>query len=437
MNKKIFLIPIAIGLVIWVVLELFRTTDTGDLFEMTVPELSQDASVKSIKHVSIYLDNSGSMKGYVDFASVVNGSQAKASIIGTLSNMMDNIHSNYGIESVCNCGGFDYERRQFLNGMENFSIFKGAVTELHNMIQVVADSTKKNDVSVIATDMVMSYGRKKLEAEKDTFYNFHQLVQLGAQVHNAMEKCKAKGLHIIVLQYYSDFNGKYYYNYTENLKSNKNVNVLMRERPYYLVVMGTEANLKSLMANNCFNKASHVYASFGMGEPKGKQKYSVELDNNSKVAWNVGDPANVDKKGSIMTTTSFGDESSVLYFSCDKIAIPNYISLTDGNKLVPEWNSSIISNVEEVNSGVDSAQRFKVTLNPHSKLCTSNDVWIRLNSNIEWIPDASTDDDTNGDISKKTWGFSTVMQNINKVYRGTTDPIAEKIAEFTFNVIIE
>ena len=105
MNKKIFLIPIAIGLVIWVVLELFRTTDTGDLFEMTVPELSQDASVKSIKHVSIYLDNSGSMKGYVDFASVVNGSQAKASIIGTLSNMMDNIHSNYGIESVCNCGG--------------------------------------------------------------------------------------------------------------------------------------------------------------------------------------------------------------------------------------------------------------------------------------------------------------------------------------------
>ena len=190
MNKKIFLIPLIIGLAIWIVLNIFEKSKTGDDFEMTVPELSQEASVKNIKRISVYLDNSGSMKGYVDFATVVNGAQAKASIIGTLSNMMDNVHSAYNIEPVCKCGGFNYERRAFLKGMENFSIFKGAVTELHNMIQVVADFTKNEDVSIIATDMIMSYGKKKLETERDTFYNYHQLAQLGAQVHNAMEKCK-------------------------------------------------------------------------------------------------------------------------------------------------------------------------------------------------------------------------------------------------------
>lgn len=437
MNKKILLIPLLIGLAIWIVLTLFRDSKTGDNFEMAVPELSQDASVKNIKRISVYLDNSGSMKGYVDFATVVNGAQAKASIIGTLSNMMDNVHSTYNIEPICKCGGFNYERRAFLKGMENFSIFRGAVTELHNMIQIVADSTKKEDISIIATDMIMSYGKKKLETERDTFYNYHQLVQLGAQVHNAMEKCKTKGLHVMILQYYSDFNGKYYYNYTENLKPNKNSNRLMKDRPFYILVIGTEANLKSMMENNCFNKGNHIYASFDMGEPKGKQKYSIELDNNSKVAWNIGDSNNKGSRGSIMTNAKFGNEPSILYFSCKKINIPNYINLTEANKLVPEWDSSIISNVEEVATESVSEQRFKVTLNPHAGLITKENVWIRLNSEAKWIANASIDDDTNGDFPTKTWGFSTIMRNINKAYRGFTEPKAEKIAEFTFNVIIE
>lgn len=437
MNKKVFLIPLAIGLAIWIIFELISTAETGNHFVMTVPELSQDASFKSVKHVTVYLDNSGSMKGYVDFAGVNNGAKARASIIGTLSNMMDNVHDTYSIEPVCKCGGFNYARRDFLGGMEDFTIFRGAVTELHNIIQLVADSTNKNDVSIIATDMVMSYGKNKLIAEKDSFYNYHQLEQLGAQVHNAMEKCKNKGLQAVVLHYYSDFNGKYYYNYTENLKPNKYANTLMTNRPYYLVVIGSEVNLRSMMANNCFNKSDHVYASFNMGEPKHTQEYNVEMDNNCRVAWNIGDPGNMNVKGSIMTNTSFGDESSVLYFSCKKINIPNYICLSDEGKLVPEWDSSVISQVEEVSVGTGSTQKFKVTLNPHNKLSTTNDVWIRLNSNVGWISGASTYDDTKDDISKKTWGFSTVMKNINKAYRGTETQVAEKVAEFKFNVIIE
>lgn len=437
MNKKIFLIPLAIGLVIWIVYEIFRPTATGDQFEMVIPEMSQDASGKGVKQVCIYLDNSGSMKGYVDFANVVNGAQAKASIIATLSNMMDNVHSTYGVKAVCKCGGAEYESNAFLEGMEDFSIFRGAVTELHSMIQSVADSTRKSDVSVIATDMVMSYGKNKLLAEKDTFYNFHQLEQLGAQVHNAMKKCSEKGLQVVVLQYYSDYNGRYYCNYTENLKLNNNGSVMMKNRPYYLIVIGTEANIKSMMANSCFNKASHVYASFDMGEPTGKQEYSVELDANSRVAWNIGDPNHTDVQGSIMTNTSFGAEPSVLYFSCKKFAIPPYVSLTDNSRLVPEWDTSVVSNVEEVTAAGASTQRFKVTLNPHNSLSSSDNVWIRLNSNIDWMSAASTDDDTQGDITGKTWGFATVIQNINKAYRGTATPAAEKVAEFSFRVIIE
>lgn len=437
MNKKLFLIPVAFGLALWIVYDIFSKAETGDRFEVVVPDLAKDTSAEGLKRVCVYLDNSGSMKGYVDFASIANGAQAQASVIGTLSNMMDNVHSVYNIEAICKCGGFNYEREAFLKGMENFSIFKGAVTELHNMVQMVADSTRKEDVSVIATDMVMSYGKAKLEAERDSFYNFHQLAQLGAQVHNAMEKCKNKGLSVMVLQYYSDFNGKYYYNYTENLKANVNKNQLMKKRPFYLVAIGAEENLKSMMVNNVCNKANHVYSSFEMDAPSKKETYSIQEDKNCRVAWIIGDPDNKGNDGSIMTNTEFGDEPSTLYFICKKIAIPGYISLGDDGKLVPEWDTSIVSNVEEMAIETDSIQKFKVILMPHSKLQTSNRAWIRLNSNIDWIANASTNDDTQGDITAKTWGFSTVIQNINKAYRGTEKPKAEKIAEFTFNVIIK
>ena len=61
MNKKIFLIPLIIGLAIWIVLNIFEKSKTCEDFEMTVPELSREASVKNKRRISVYLDNSGSM----------------------------------------------------------------------------------------------------------------------------------------------------------------------------------------------------------------------------------------------------------------------------------------------------------------------------------------------------------------------------------------
>lgn len=438
MNKKLFIIPIAIGLIVWILVTILTPENTGNHFKMIVPTKAERTKSQSIKKVTIYLDNSGSMKGYVDFAGIAGSKEARASIIGTLSNFMDNIHATYNIDATCTCGGTSYDRKGFLKGMENFSIFKGKITELHKMIQNASETISKSTISVIATDLVLSYGKTKLIAEKDSFYNFHQLSALGAQIHNAMEKCKSKGIEIAVLQYYSDFNGNYYYNYTENLKPNAYIGKLMKNRPYYLVVLGTKENIKGIMANNCFDEMQHVFCSFDFDPKETKEEiFKVSMADSSNVSWLIGDPNNPTNTGSISTNNNFGNVKSELYFTCKRIYIPQYICLNEEHKLTPDWDKSVIENVEEISCDDTNEQKFKITMLPHDKLATTENVWVKLNSNTSWFDTSSTNDDTKGVIDKKTWGLSTVLQNMNKAYRGSTTPSAQTIATFTFNIRID
>lgn len=228
---------------------------TGNNFQMTKPTLSDDTKVKSLKDVTLYLDNSFSMKGYVDFASLgQDGKDAKASMIGTISNFFDKVYKTFNIEPVCQCGGKPYNRNEFLSGMSNFSIFSGQVTELDVMINDICSATSDSGVAVLATDLILSYGKPKLKDEKDTFFNRHHLEELGASVHKAMSNVKKKGFDVLVLQYYSDFNGKYYCNYTENLQPSQfGENKLMKNRPFYLIAIGKTEFLKGLSAYHCFN----------------------------------------------------------------------------------------------------------------------------------------------------------------------------------------
>lgn len=432
MNKKVFLIPIAIGLVVFFLFELIHKDSTGSKFEMTVPETEQPAK-DSVKAVTLFLDNSGSMKGYVDFRGLPNSTNAQATMISTLSNILDNVYSSFSIEPTCYCGGTTYNRNGFLVGMRNQSIFHGAITELHNLIRSVSAKTGKDSVSIIASDMILSYGRTKLLAQKDTFYNRNQLEQLGAEVFHAMTECKNKGLDVMMLQYYSDYNGNYYCNYTENLRPNVFKGKNMSERPYYLLVIGSKDNLKNLMVNHCFNDPAHVYASFKMDPPKKQQAYTVENGQGSKVLWQIGDPKNADMPGSVFSDSNFGGERSTLIFTCDRIPVPGYISLNDEHKLVPDFDKDFVESVQET-SGTDGRQMFTVTLKPYNTLKSKSDVSVRLNSDVSWPQNASTKDDTKDDINKQTWGFSTVMDNISKAF-GNNEP--QTIAEFKFNIIIK
>lgn len=437
MNKKVLLIPIAIGILVFIVAELLKKEDSGNKFEMVVPEISKEGN-KGMKGFTMYLDNSVSMKGYLDFSSMANGNEANATFIRTLSNFMDNVKSSYQIEPICYCGEDSYDRRSFLKGMENFSIFKGNVTELHKSIISLISAATDSTVSVFVSDMILSYGKQTL-LSKGKFYNKQQLEQLGAYVHDAMTDAKDKKLDVLLLQYYSDYNGSYYCNFTENLVQNSFVNTLMKERPYYMLVIGNKEDIKGLCSNDAFPKPSNVYASFDMPVPNKRTSYEISCKEGN-VAWIVGnpDPKYAKVTGTIMTNANYGNATSKLEISYSNFEIPGYVNLREDGKLSPKWDDRIFENVELVSDVNTNKQTMHVTLKPHNKLETTSGAWIKLCSDNDWIDNATTDDDTKTtDISKKSFGLSTIVSNINKVYRKKEKLEPETIAELTFNVIIK
>ena len=440
MNKKVLLIPVAIGLLIFIVFQITKKETTGNNFEMTIPNSAVLKSGDSgLKSITMYLDNSGSMKGYLDFASMPNGNEANATFISTLSNFMDNAKKTYDIDPKCFCGGKEYDRQSFLKEMQNFKIFNGAQTLLHNEITELADNTSDSSVVVFASDMVLSYGKQTLNA-KGKYYNKQQLDQLGAYVHNAMTNVHGRNneLQVLLLQYYGDFNGRYYYNYTENIEPNIYRDTLMRNRPFFLFAIGKKEYLIGMMETPVFPKPVHVYATFDMPANRTQQKFTIEMDNNA-VAWIIGnpDPQYADQPGTIMTNAEFGDAVSTLRISYPRFETPAFINVQENGKLVPVWDTGVINSVTIESDAKAPRQNLIVELNPHKRLSTTTGVKIQLCSYNGWIDAATTDDDTKeSDISGKTWGLSTIVNNINKVYRSNEQLEPETVAELKFDIII-
>jgi hypothetical protein len=433
MNKKLLLIPIGIGLLAWIIIEMLKTTDTGSKFEMTIPDVAAAPSSSSIKSVTLYLDNSGSMKGYFDFRGLKDGASAQVSVLGTLSNMIDNCYKAYNVHPISYCGATKYTDSNFLSGISDYSIFQGTVTKLDEVIQSICKATNPSGVSIIASDMVLSYGPQALKENQDPDFNKHNLDKLGAAVYNAMVSCQKKGLDALLLQYYSDYNGNYYCNYTENLKQNQFRGKVMKKRPFYLLAIGKKENLVSMMDSHCFNEPQHVYASFPMDDKSKTQPFKVELANKN-VGWLIGDPDKPDTPGSISSNSDFGNARSTLMLTCDRFAIPGYVSLNDNQQLVPLWDNGVVENVQEMNDGASSQQQFQVSLKPYNELPSKAEVTITLNSDNSWMERASCDDDTKGNIDGKTWGLATVVGNINKAYNNTETVEPQKIAEIKFNL---
>lgn len=121
--------------------------------------------------------------------------------------------------------------------------------------------------------------------------------------------------------------------------------------------------------------------------------------------------------------------------TCNRFAIPGYVSLNDSRQLVASWDKAIVENVQEVSNSTAKEQKFEVSLKPYNELPSNAEVVIALDSDNSWMQHASCDDDTKGEIEGKTWGFATVVANINKAYHNTETVEPQKIAEIKFNLI--
>lgn len=430
MNKKIILgVPILIGVIALIVWAFWPVeTDAGNKFTAKV-QSPEAVNVDSVKSVNLYVDFSGSMRGYVDFAGIESG---KNTFISTVSSMLDNLESEYKMVSVSRCGGRDYRKDPLRLAMQNKQIFNLQTTSIQGMIGEAKAKAGANSLSIVVSDMVMSWGKKKIIESRDTFYNKTQIDGLGAAIHSEMKAIKSNGLDVMMVQYLSDYNGRYYCNYTENIKEpDKYKDKKMEDRPFYIFFIGKASLLKDMLYKHVIKDYANIYTSFDVDPCSKETKYQIAAKEGDKYAklWNIGDIQNPDGLGTIWTTDDLNDSIATFTFTCADFIVPPYCNSN-------EKKLSAVSEPDVISTAVVHYPDFSidVTLKPFNKLKSGN-VELRVICNNNWAESSSTFDDINEkELEKKTWGLAHIIEKIDGAFYPKGRNYDQVVGIFNFRI---
>lgn len=417
-KKKILLIIVGVAALIAISMLSPDSKELNNEFAGNGPNIEVDTSA-NIKGVRLICDASGSMRGYVDFKQITES--AKNNIISNVTTFINRVDEVYSPnEFVAVCGNTKYSNiLNFRRELTSNKVFKGGQSFLWNLIDEGVSYASDSTVSVIVSDMVLSYGEDEIR-RKGLNYNKVALDRLKSNIETAMKDAKKKGLDVMVLQYLSDFNGHYYCNCQENFeslsperKNNKYDNILMNNRPYYLMLIGSKDNLMSIVKDGCYAECNNMYASFVVAEPNLKEvKYDVKI-NDDKV-WNEVTHQDAKDDGFYAkylpekTTTSFT-------ISCSKFELPRYYYQNVDSFVVECEGPATV----KVTGYAGNNITMNLTTVPMNEFFNGRDATTNLNiyTEIDWYTGCNCDDDiVEESLEKKTWGLSALFSGINSVY---------------------
>ena len=415
-KKKILLIILGVAALIallWPPIE----KELNNKFVGTGPNIEVVTSA-NINGVKLICDASGSMRGYVDFKQITES--AKNNIISnvtTFINRVDEVYSPNEFLAVCGntmySNIFDFRRELTSN-----KVFKGGQSFLWNLIDEGVRYASDSTVSVIVSDMVLSYGVDEIR-RKGLNHNIVSLDGLKSNIETAMKDAKKNGLDVMVLQYLSDFNGHYYYNCQENLeslsperKNNKYDNILMKNRPYYLMLIGSKDNLMSIVKDGCYAECNNMYASFVVAEPNLKEvNYDVKI-NDDKV-WNAVSHPDVEDDG--FYANYLPKDRTSFTISCSEFELPRYYYQNVDSFVVECEGPATV----KVTGYTDNNIIMNLTTVPMNEFFNGRDAITNLDiyTEIDWYIGCSCDDDiVEESLENKTWGLTALFSGINSVY---------------------
>lgn len=443
MKQKILYIILgvfAVVILINVIKTIVHETEYGTKAEIKVPMVSCSDS-DSIKKVIFMIDNSGSMRGYVDFSG--NSPQfdsARSALLAKTGDFMGRCENKLSAQTEALCNGNSYNTSATMRKLGNYTAFSGAITEVEKMISQAIDKSNDSTLTVIVSDMILSYGLKVLKNMKDDKYNYRKLEDLKVDIRNQFYRLKNEGMGILIAKYEADFNGKYYYNHTENITPSGFKDSLMKKRPFYFVVIGKTQRIKELCNNNCLPEDyKAIFSSLCLENHDLICKdYQVTQPNN-QASWILGNPDGkqqteaAKRTYTISTNKNFKEAKFSFNFSFDPPKIPTYVS--DSLSVVHDKN--YLSNVSI------SANRDTITVQtcPFEQLpkgtttlkveCTS--------PRHRYYQSSSTLDDVTcslKDMEGKTWGFEAVVKALYEAYDIKKGDF-NKVISLEFNIIKE
>lgn len=294
-------------------------------------DTSPAANVKP--SVNVYVENSGSMDGYVrgatEFENIVYSYLSDISISG----VADKFNLYYINSKIIK---YDSDIGDFIQKLEPSS-FKArggrrATSDFANILGNILRETKKNDIAILVTDGIFSPGKGKDAAE----YLKNQ--QVGIKVKVAEYLKKHGNTAIIVYQLSSRFNGVYYNNVDAKITINE-------QRPFYIWIIGDaghvsklrksvpDSELKNSGAQNIFSAvAANQPVAYAVKPSSGKlqlskqdTKTTIEKLGKDRRTGEVKFSVNADFSGLLLDESYLTDAASYENYSRYELEVkPNY-----------------------------------------------------------------------------------------------------------------
>ncbi len=382
------------------------------------------------KHVHIYLENSGSMDGYVN--GITDYEAALADLVVETQHYYgkENLSVNFINSEIIPAHITDINSffKSLNPGEKPYNVGNKSVSELNELFKNVLAKTDKEDISIFISDCIYSLDKSRSTLEGLIF-------QQSLTKAVFLEKSNEFPLSAYVLQMNSSFTGKYYD------KDNRVTVLSMEQRPYYIWILGEESILKDFLLKRNPNKYRGFKNSFYFTSNL-NSKLRFELLKSTglegRVSFNRDNNTIIDgikfKDGKFQFAIAvdfknYPDQTTVLNKNSYKIT-PGFEIVTIDP--IPENNQPAIIQHNDWNKISKSAFTHLITIKTNDSKFPSDFNLSFINSLPNWVESASTDDDS--DIKNnmdKTFGFKFLIKGIQSAYE--SNGIKSSKIELTLN----
>lgn len=391
-------------------------TDNDDIIIPPPKDDSLQVKHTKINTIKMFLEVSKSMKGYVytheDFGDY-KMKEVLPKIVTTLNKLYDIKLYTVSGEII------PYQKTlpDLIEELKSGSIFREGSSELHKMIESILDSTDSNNVSIFITDCI-----PYLRGNFSTPQNRHLLQNY---IYEASSK---KEFSVLVFQYLSDFNGRYYYDFNNRQPYYREK---LLNRPFYFFAFGQSMHLREILNKNIFQEEDYNQsASFSLqidkvnyqilpyklqGKLIIKEKYhrvevNQDVSESDSIAFTIG--LNLSSFPNYIRQKEYLDSNLVL----DKYYLPLSIRTYPLEEIINDKKFlQIAEKVDEL-----GLTHF-VNLNLKMLARDNNNYLLQLKlTNPKWIEECNVLDDTGlslEEIEGKTFLLSSVLGGLSEPYK--------------------
>lgn len=383
---------------------------------------NSDNSDRKISKVIFFLENSGSLKGYVNEDTDFKTSVTALGHFPDFDEIDKTFYFISGKAEECKVDFIGNNSETLENGLIAEEYNK-SYSDLTKMFEVALDSSQNNNISILITDGLYDVG----ESDNPENALQREVEKIQETFRNRLDK---KDIETIIIKAYSNFNGSYYF-------ASKNGSCrINQQRPYYIFIFGNSKLLNKL-SEDSFDKKIKGFANIArfliLGEIKipfqvvsQKKLGSFKFDRQAK---NILNDVKPDRNGQGFQFSFATDFSSLPYSDSD-----SYFQTT--NNYSCSGDNYAVSSITKIKREFYEITSFSPT---HLiTVSTNNNPYCELNVSLKnvvpiWIVNTNSDDESNiQSDTTQTFGFKSLTNAISEAYSFKNK--GKNITNFTFKI---